>query len=108
WRQGKKAKREVRLAASGAAAEESRVGPECHACAVDQLTRLAQAAGNRITKRAPLILRSAAPTLLTLRPSPFCARFSAHRRPPWATTICREILRARPEFWPKLSCGRSV
>ena len=35
-------------------------------------------------------------------------RFSAQMRPPWASTICLEIDRPRPEFWPKPWCGRSV
>ena len=36
-------------------------------------------------------------------------RFSARIRPPWASTICLEIDRPRPEFWPKpWSSGRSV
>ena len=35
-------------------------------------------------------------------------RFSAQMRPLWASTICFEIDRPRPEFLPKLTSGRSV
>ena len=64
------------------------------------------AAGSRITKRAPPLFLSPASPLP--RPSPAGGRFSAHSRPPCATTICREMLSPSPEFWPKFSCGRSV
>lgn len=33
--------------------------------------------------------------------------FSAQITPPWASTICLEIARPRPELLPKSSCGRS-
>ena len=33
--------------------------------------------------------------------APPCMRFSAHSRPPWASTICRAMARPRPELPPK-------
>ena len=42
------------------------------------------------------------------RPASEAMRFSAQMRPPCASTICLEIDRPRPEFWPKPCSGRSV
>jgi hypothetical protein len=55
-------------------------------------------AGSVTTKRAPLISPGLVPGM-----------FSAVSVPPWASTICLEIDRPRPEFWPNASpAGRSV
>ena len=51
-------------------------------------------AGRRTTKRAP---RTFGPSGSSDTPM----RFSARMRPPCASTICREIERPSPEFWPK-------
>ena len=61
-----------------------------------KLQTLAQVAGSTMVKRAPVGL-----------PSP-SIRFSAKMRPPWASTIWREIERPRPEWVPNFSpSGRS-
>lgn len=73
-----KAERKVGFATAGGSADEYRVGPERHAGAMDELAGLTHtclldqpyAAGSRITKRAPPLLRSAAPALLPPAPSP--------------------------------------
>ena len=74
-RKGEKAEREVRFAAARAPADKNGVWAKRHAGAMDKLAALyqsrllyePQAAGSRITKRAPPLLRSAAPTLLELK-----------------------------------------
>ena len=52
------------------------------------------AAGRRTVKRAPALAVASASTSAG-------RRFSAQILPPCASTICREIERPRPEFWPK-------
>ncbi len=53
-------------------------------------------AGSSTKKRAPMMLPSAA------------LRFSARMRPPWASMICFEMDRPRPEWVPNFSSlGRS-
>ena len=54
-------------------------------------------AGKRMTKRAPVVL-----------PVP-SRRFSAWMLPPWASTICLDMLNPRPEWVPNFSVsGRSL
>ena len=54
-------------------------------------------AGKRMTKRAPVVL-----------PVP-SRRFSAWILPPWASTICLDMLSPRPEWVPNFSVsGRSL
>ena len=82
----------------GSAPQDLRPGPRrrgCWPCAAGH------GAGSRTTKRAPTMVGSPSA-------SPGPARFSAQIRPPWASTICLEIDRPSPEFWPKPWCGRSV
>ena len=52
-----------------------------------------QPAGRRTMKRAPVTWGVPSGSVTV--------RFSAQMRPPWASTICREMERPRPEFWPK-------
>ena len=58
-------------------------------------------AGRRTMKRAPST-RGSSPS------PPAAVRFSTQMRPPCASTICLEIDRPSPEFWPKPCSGRSV
>ena len=87
------------------------------------------AAGREITKRAPAPCRTisssrssfSSPATVPAGETPStravawragaligAGRFCAQMRPPWASTICREIERPSPEFWPKPWLGRSV
>ena len=65
-------------------------------CTSSRAPATVYAAGRRITKRAPPLFLS--PPSPLPRPSPAAGRFSAHSRPPCATTICREMLSPSPEF----------
>jgi len=95
-------KREVGLAAAGAAKDQDRTTIQRHCRSVDSRRRIARAVGahrrgSLTTKRAPATRPEAS------------RRLSAWMVPSWASTICLEIDRPRPECVPKRSpFGRSV
>ena len=95
------AQRQVRLAAARRPAQQHADPIERDASGLDvsplRCARAHRRAGRATTKRAPHTRRS---------PS---TRFSALTRPPWASAICLEMLRPRPEWVPYFSpAGRSL
>src|SRR5262249_44376050 len=96
--------REARFSGARRAADQHRAGADQHSGSVDRGhfgNAPAHIAGRRTMKRAPRTVGSPSA-------SPISTRFSAHRRPPCASTICSEIDSPSPEFWPNPWCGRSV
>ncbi len=86
---------EARFAGSRRATDQYRTAFDQHRGGVDAwVPRRSHGAGSRTTKRAPATVGS--PSALG---GP--GRFSAQMRPPWASMICFEIERPRPEFCPK-------
>src|SRR5471030_2897064 len=76
-----------------------------------------RAAGSEMTKRAPAPCRTGLSSSSrdfstdsgeanALSSAELPGRFSAQIRPPWASIICREIDKPRPEFWPNPWFGR--
>src|SRR6202051_336129 len=94
--------RQPRFAGAGRPADQHRAISDQHGRCVDaRACGVRHGTGSLTTKRAPAIVAS--PSALS---GP--ARFSAQMRPPWASTICFEIERPSPEFWPNPACRRSV
>ena len=85
---------EAGLAGAGGAADQHGLLADLDRGGVNAWAAVAHSAGSLTTKRAPATV--GAPSA-----SSGPARFSAQMRPPWASTICFEIDRPRPEFWPK-------
>ena len=81
----------------GSARRARRRGPRS-ACTV----AVAHAAGRRTVKRAPSTVGGAPGSVRRPR------AVLGDDRPRCASTICLEIDRPRPEFWPKASCVRAV
>ena len=83
---------------------------QAHAGGVQALVTVisAPARGSNIIQRRQLDDKPG--TKNALSPSAFARpkRFSAQMRPLWASTICREIARPKPELLPKLCSGLSV
>ena len=94
--------RETRLAAARRPADQQGTAADQHRRSMHRRRcGLPHFAGRRTTKRAPRTAGGSS-GVETLR------RFSAHMRPACASTICLEIDRPSPEFWPKPCSGRSV
>src|SRR5215475_7453052 len=90
--------RELRFAGARGASDEKRACTDEHRAGMHGRPLRHQEAGSRTVKRAPSTFDGSEPCV--------AMRFSAHRRPSCASTICLEIERPRPEFWPKSWCGR--
>ena len=93
--------RQLRLAGSGAAADQHGAGAGQHGRSVHgRSVGGHHVAGRRTMKRAPRTVGGSS--------GPVAARwrFSTQMRPPWASMMCLEIERPRPEFCPKSWSGR--
>ncbi|TCU65389.1 hypothetical protein EDE08_1133 [Bradyrhizobium sp. R2.2-H] len=87
-------KGKARLAGARRPADQHRQRSDLDGGGVNAWPAVAHRAGSLTTKRAPATV--GAPSA-----SSGPGRFSAQMRPPWASMICLEIDRPRPEFWPK-------
>ena len=87
---------QTRLAGTGWSTNQDGMVADPHRGCVDAGVYLCDhtKAGRRTTKRAPATVASP-PSLGGT------TRFSAQIVPLWASTICLEIDRPNPEFWPK-------
>ena len=95
-----------RFARAGRPANEDRLwaGQDCRSMNGGGSVHKAYIAGSRTRKRAPRMRSSPVPS----PGSRGAMRFCASSLPSCASTICFEIDRPSPEFWPKFCCGRSV
>ena len=92
--------RQPRLAGTGWPPDQHGAAAHQHGRGVNG--RRHQTVGSSNVKRAPSTRGASSAEAGT------AVRFSALSVPRWASTICLEIERPSPEFWPKPWCGRSV
>ena len=93
--------RQFRFARAGASADQHGAGAGQYRRGVDgRSVGSHHGAGRRTMKRAPRTVGGSSGLAAGL------VRFSTQMRPPWASIMCLEMERPRPEFCPKSCSGR--